>query len=489
MGGGSVMEASHLTYLLPFILLAATAVSVMLAIAARRSHIVAVGLSVAGLAGCVISLPFVLPSPARAVTPLLMVDGYAFFFVGLLCAASAAVVIFGYEYQKLHGGHREEFYLLVVLATLGASVLAASIHFASFFLGLELLSVSLYGLIAYLPQRRRGIEASVKYLILAGASSAFLLFGMALIYAEVGALDFEGVAAALRGNDLRPTLVLPGIGLMLAGVGFKLAVVPFHMWTPDVYEGAPAPVSALIATVSKASVVAVLLRFFIQADLYDQQDLVWVFGTIAVASMFVGNLLALLEDNVKRIVAYSSIAHLGYALVALVAGGEWGPEAVIFYMVAYVITTLGAFGSVSVLSRDGGDEADLIDEYYGLFWRRPVVSAVLTASLLSLAGIPLTAGFFGKWYVLAAGGAESLWTLVLLVVLNSAIGLFYYLRVVVMLYRDPAEETSTAGLAPNAPASPLGTMTLAALLGVLVAVGVYPQPVLDLIEVVVSGLG
>src|SRR5205823_6514881 len=215
-------------------------------------------------------------------------------------------------------------------------------------------------------------------------------------------------------------------------LGFKLAVVPFHMWTPDVYEGAPAPVTAFVATVSKGAVVALLLRYLVQTGASTYRPVLLALSLIAVASMLVGNVLALLQHNVKRLLAYSSIAQLGYLLVALVAGGPRAAEAVTYYMVAYMVTTLCAFGSVTVLSGTTAD-ADTLEVYRGLFWRRPGVAVVLAAALLSLAGMPLTAGFVGKFYVLAAGVESALWLLVVLVVCNSALGLFYYLRLVVTM--------------------------------------------------------
>jgi NADH-quinone oxidoreductase subunit N len=225
---------------------------------------------------------------------------------------------------------------------------------------------------AYLFNRSKlSLEAGIKYLVLAAASAAFLLFGMALIYAQLGTLQFGQIAAMLiSGLSYQKSLIYPGMALIITGIGFKLAVVPFHMWTPDVYEGAPAPVTAFVATVSKGGMVALLLRYFYETGAYRLHPVFVVFSIIAIASMIAGNLLALLQKNVKRILAYSSIAHLGYILVAFLAGGNRAAEAVTFYLVAYFITTLGAFGVVTVLS-NGDRDADSLEDYEGLFWRRP----------------------------------------------------------------------------------------------------------------------
>src|SRR3546814_660613 len=319
-----------------------------------------------------------------------------------------------------------------------------------------------------LRRRERSDEAGIKYLIMAAFSSAFLLFGMALIYARTGSMSFSGIGEALANSGRITPLLLAGFGMMIVGIGFKLAVVPFHMWTADVYEGAPAPVTAFIATVSKGGMVILLLRFFTEANAFRYPTLMVIFTVIAIISMFAGNLLALLQQNVKRLLAYSSIAHLGYLLVAFIAAGagsvpatgatdggtgtaqasgtmaaQTGMEAVIFYLVAYFITTLGAFGVLTVLS-DPVRDAEQLDDYRGLMWQRPRLALVFTAMLISLAGIPLTAGFIGKFYVAAAGIHAGLWLLVILLVVNSVIGLFYYLRLIVIMFQ-PADKTEAKG--------------------------------------------
>jgi NADH-quinone oxidoreductase subunit N len=304
---------------------------------------------------------------------------------------------------------------------------------------------------------------------------------MALIYAQLGTLQFGQIAAMLiSGVAYDKTLIYPGLALMITGIGFKLAVVPFHMWTPDVYEGAPAPVTAFVATVSKGGMVALLLRFFYETGAYHLHKVFLVFSIIAIASMIAGNLLALLQDNVKRILAYSSIAHLGYILVAFLAGGDRAAEAVTFYLVAYFITTLGAFGVVSVLS-NGERDADSIEDYEGLFWRRPVLAGIFTLMLLSLAGIPLTAGFVGKFFLVAVGTSASLWGLIFVLIITSVIGLFYYLRILVALYKSPAE-TGKAAPAALPLLSRSGSYALAGLSVLLVWIGVYPAPFLDAIQ-------
>ena len=477
------MTAPDFIALLPLLIVTGTSILIMLVVAVRRRHAVTAALTLAGLAVAFASVWVAATVAPRQVTPLLFMDRYALFYIGLILAASMAFVLLAYDYFRQCEGDHDELYILMLVATLGSSVLAASSHLVSLFLGLELLSVSLYAMISYLYQRPLPLEAGLKYLVLAAVSAAFLLFGIALLYAALGTMDLARIATTLAGAaPLERPLVLPGLALVITGLGFKLAVVPFHLWTPDVYEGAPAPVTAYIATVSKGAIFAVLLRTFYRSGAHGFTAIFIVFSVIALASMYAGNILALLQTNVKRMLAYSSIAHLGYLLVAFQAAGDLGPPAVTFYLVAYFVTTLGAFGVISALSAGGNEPAEL-EQYRGLFWRRPTVAAVFTAMLLSLAGIPLTAGFIGKFYILAAGASSAVWALVISPVVTSAIGLYDYLRVVVILYARP--ET---GREPEPRLDAVPNFVLALLTVLLFWFGIFPGVLLGLIREAVVGL-
>jgi NADH-quinone oxidoreductase subunit N len=471
-----------MTAILPLVTIAATSVIVMFLIAFYRNHGLTAILTLAGLILSVSSIPFISTMAPRSVTPLLIIDHYALYFMGLILLAGIAVAALSYSYLEIHGGHREEFYLLLLFATLGTAVLAASTHFASLFLGIEILSVSLYALAAYLRHSDRSVEAGVKYLILAAVSSAFILFGMALVYAETGSMEFAQIASRAAASGVHGLPFTAGLGMIITGLGFKLAVVPFHMWTPDVYEGAPAPVTAFIATASKGAVFALVLRYFSRVDLHAHRSLFVIFTVMAITSMFAGNLLALLQQNVKRILAYSSISHLGYLIVTLLASGPMAVSAAAFYLTAYFVTTLGAFGVVTVLSNKDRD-ADSMDDYTGLAWRRPWLAGTFTAMLLSLAGIPLTAGFIGKFYVVAAGVGSALWLLVIALVINSAIGLFYYLRIILALYSHPEEK-----IVAEPALSLSGSAVLAGLTIILIWLGVYPVPVIAIIQKTIQSL-
>jgi NADH-quinone oxidoreductase subunit N len=472
--------------LLPLMLIAATAVTVMLGIACKRSHALAAVLTLVGLTAAFLSIGAAVPSAPRQVTALLLVDRYALFYIGLIILSAGVVAVLSHQYLENHDGHREELYLLLLLATLGCAVLVASSHFVSFLLGLEILSISLYAMIGYLKEGELGLEAGIKYLILASVSAAFLVFGMALIYALTGSMEFSRLReVSVNGPEF--SLLLAGIVMTITGIGFKLGVVPFHLWTPDVYQGAPAPVAAFVATTSKSAMVALLLRYFYLSGAIEYRPVFIVFSTIAVASMCAGNLLALRQTNVKRILAYSSIAHFGYILVAFLAGGTMAIEAVSFYLVAYTVTILAAFGIVSVLSGSQRDTDDL-EDYRGLFWRRPVIAGVFIATLFSLAGIPATMGFFGKFYILGAGAAAGAWPLIIILVVASVAGLFYYLRIVVTLYSASPELTTAQVPFIKQQGSWSGVFMLAMLALLLIWFGVYPVPLLNLIHTTMAAL-
>jgi NADH-quinone oxidoreductase subunit N len=481
-------SAAQLIPILPILVLGGTAVLLMIAVSIRRSHLQAIVITMLGL---IAALYFTSRSDCQTthyVTPLLVVDSFSMMFVGFMIIASGLLVMLSGRYLHPLKRHVEEYYILLLLATLGTTVLATSSHLVSFFLGLEILSVSLYALISYVRRREICIEAGIKYLVLAAVSSAFLLFGMALLYAKLGSMHLpEMVAAFSYGTSqgsvsLEDPLILAGLGLMLVGFGFKLAVVPFHMWTPDVYQGAPAPVTAFIATASKGAIIAVLIRFSVALDLWSYDTLWLIWAIIAGLSMFVGNLMALFQKNLKRMLAFSSIAHLGYLLVAFLVGGEEAITAVVFYLVAYSVTTLGTFGVITVVSNSTGimrDTATLKD-FEGFGHHHPWLACQFALALLSLAGIPLTAGFVGKFMVLTTGVGSSQWVLVLMLAVNSVIGAFYYLRPIVAMYlRRPAEKPVTwmtekisfsSGVA-------LGLISLTVLW-----LGIYPNPVIEMIQ-------
>jgi NADH-quinone oxidoreductase subunit N len=487
------LKTIDLIPLLPVILVSVTAVALLIEIAVRRNYQVVYGTSLAGILLSGLSLLVASQNLPVHVTPLLVVDTYGLYFVAIILVAAFSVTAFAYPYFKGYPDQPEEFFVLLLTATLGAMVLALSNHFVSFFLGLELLSISLYGMIAYPSLYRSRIEASIKYLVLAGITSSFLLFGMALIYISMGTMDFSQMSLS---NQILPgfQLVLTaGWGLLLVGLGFELALVPFQFWTPDVYQGAPVPVTAFIATISKGGAFAMMLRYFSNIPIIQLPALWNIFAVISIASMLFGNIIALVQTDLKRILAYSSISHLGYILVAFLASGIYAKNAVAFYLAAYFITTLIAFGVITSLSRHDREFVELKD-YHGLFWKRPWQSVMLTAALLSLAGIPPTAGIIGKIFLAAAGVESALWPLLIVLVFGSIVGLFYYLRIITTMFRG-REESEEVGAEPEMPGlpiqitqSPLSALTLIILFLLLIGVGIYPTPLLSLISRWIAGM-
>jgi len=484
------MTGADVLHLLPLIILAGGTVVGMLGIAVYRSHVLTLVITLGTLILSFVALRFPVLAPDEYITPLIRFDGYAIFFLGLLFLTAIAVAVMSYGYMRGRTVVREELYVLLLIAMLGCSVLVSSTHFASFFLGLEVLSVSLYALTAYLRSQPTDIEAGLKYLIPAATSSSFLLFGMAMVYAHTGTMELSDLAHFAGGAWERSSLLaLAGMGMILIGLGFKLALVPFHFWAADVYEGAPAPVTALIATASKGAVFALLFRYFGAMGMQIRDPFFVVFTVVAIGSMFLGNYLALFQSNLKRLLAYSSIAHMGYLLVAFLAGGPLAVTAVTFYLLAYFITTLGAFGVITALSNKDTDFSRIAG-YRGLVFRHPLLGVVLAVMMFSLAGIPLTAGFLAKFYVLFAGVRSALWLLVLVLIANSVVGLFYYLRVIITIYQpiQPTQEESRTGhrYSPAPSASILGGILLVVLTVCLIWIGVYPGPVIHWIDTLLS---
>jgi NADH-quinone oxidoreductase subunit N len=459
------MNSIDILTLVPQLILAAGAIVLLLSIAVKRSHLFTTVTAILFVAASFASLFF---HPAEnEISGIFIRDGFGMFFSGLILVVTMYIMLISYPYIEKRAEDMEEYYILMMLAALGSTVLVSSRQFITFFLGLELLSTSLYVLIAFLRNRVHSIEAGIKYLVVAAVSSSFLLFGMALIYSGSGSMYFPDLVPYFGSSELNITGIT-GIAFMMGGIGFKLALVPFHLWTPDVYEGAPAPVSAFVATISKAGVFTFFLRFIYESEILKVNSFMVFITIISAASMLIGNLMALKEKNIKKILAYSSIAHLGYLLIALLAGDKTGEHAFAFYLVVYMFTITGAFTVVSYLSEIDVDASSL-DHYKGLFWTRPGLAIAFSVMLFSLAGIPLTAGFMSKFYLLLAGIGNELWLLSIVLVLSSIIGLFYYLRIIVMMFTETGSkaETSRVGL--------LYGFVFASITVILLGVGIFPE--------------
>jgi NADH-quinone oxidoreductase subunit N len=430
----------------PIIAVVITVLLVMIAITIKRSHMLTGTLTVAGLNIGLFTLLGQMTGfiTSGAVAPvaeqLFVIDSFAQFNMVVIFICALACCTLSYAYLANFKDNKEELYLLMLLSTTGALLMVCAQHMASFFVSLELLSVPLYGLLSYTFLRNKSLESGLKYLVLSATASATLLMGMAFIYAQVGSLSFKSISLTLVTSFESPLLIL-GAALMMFGIGFKLSAAPFHTWTPDVYEGAPAPIATYLASVSKVAMMALAVRFLLDTALLALPSVQMLLMVMATLSILVGNLLAVRQTNLKRLLGYSSIAHMGYVLIVIVSIGAAADSISSMYMAVYAFTSIGAFGVITLMSspyRLTGGADDLV-HYQGLFWRRPVLTAVMTIMMLSLAGIPLTAGFITKLFAILAAVQGTNWFLAAMIVLGSSIGLFYYLRVMLTLFKRPKE--------------------------------------------------
>jgi NADH-quinone oxidoreductase subunit N len=419
----------------------------------------------------------------ESLRPWLLVDHFTLFFEAVLCLGGGLSALLAGGYLPEHQIDRGEFYSLLLFGTLGAMMLAAAGDALTLFLGLETMSIAAYSLTAFRRASPRSAEGALKYFLLGAFAAAVLLYGLALLYGATGHTDLAGIGAAVHGGAAHNPLLVVGAVLVLVGIVFKVSAVPFHAWTPDAYEGAPTPATAFMAVAVKAAAFAMLLRVLV-LSLGDASWTSWASGwppvmaTLAVVTMTVANLIAGRQESVKRMLAYSSIAHAGYVLVAVTSmmrDTTEGGAAVLFYLLAYTVSTAGAFGAL-ILCGSRGREAVTYDDLSGLGRRNPAAALAFALFLLSLAGIPPTAGFFGKWFVFKAAIDGGLYWLAIVAFVNSVIGAYYYLRVLVYMYmREPA-----AG-APIAVPMRSGYVTTALLLSAMLvlALGLMPTRSLD----------
>ena len=412
---------------------------------------------------------------------LLAVDRFALFFKILFLGAAAITVLMSARYLAIEGASPGEYYFLILCATLGMMIMAGGIDLITIFIGLETMAVSFYILAGFIKPNQRSNEAAVKYFLLGAFSLGILLYGMSLMYGLSGTTNLRTMATAFVGQERDPRLVL-AVMLVVAGVGFKIAAVPFHMWAPDVYEGAPTPVTAFLSVGSKAASFAMLLRIFLEGLPSMSADWRLLFEVLAIITMTVGNLAALTQTNLKRMLAYSSIAHAGYVLIGVVAGTPRGVTAMLIYLFVYAFMQLGAF-TVIVLMRRQDVVGDELKDFSGLHVRHPFAAFAMLLFMLSLGGIPPTAGFMGKfWLFGAAIDAGYVW-LAVIGVLNSAISLYYYIRIVVFMY----VKKERVGSAPTTSPA-LGLALGVAVVGTIV-VGVYPGLLFELAEASARTLG
>jgi|UniRef100_A0A7C3WQ49 NADH-quinone oxidoreductase subunit N len=407
---------------------------------------------------------------------MIYVDDFAFLFYLILILGAALTILLSRPYLEEWGKDLGEYYALILFATAGMMMMAASAHMIMIFLGLEVMSIAVYVLAGFFREDVKSNEAALKYLVLGAFASAFLLFGMAFLYgAAGGSLYLDDLAKRLtEAVILTRPLTLLAIALLVVGFGFKVAAVPFHMWTPDVYEGAPTSITAFMAVGVKAAAFAAFARVFFLAFPnfhVNWHMLLWV---LSVATMTLGNVVAIAQTNIKRMLAYSSIAHAGYLLVALVAANQLGAVSILYYLLAYTLMNIGAFGVVILVARKKDNYLNIYD-YSGLAYQHPGLAAGMSVFMFALAGIPPTAGFVGKFYIFSAAVQAGYIWLAILGVMNSLVSVYYYLRITVLMYMRPAE----ADLGP-VPFPPTVTACVAFTAIATVLVGIFPGWFYDL---------
>jgi NADH-quinone oxidoreductase subunit N len=468
-----------LTILPPLLLVAGGIVLLLVDLAVPRNNkAVTAWLAMLVLVVSLITLPFLWGQNLLGFNNMAALDGYAIFLDGLFASIAIITILLTLRYNEDRGIMRGEFYPLLLFSTSGMMLMAHAQNLLVVFVAIELLSIPLYILCGFARPRADSEESAMKYFLLGAFASGFLVYGIALIYGATGTTQLGDIAQKITANQAPNTILLfAGVGLLLVGLGFKVAAVPFHMWTPDVYEGAPTTVTAFMATATKAAGFAAILRIFLFGLAPMLATWQPAIAILAALTMIVGNITALSQTNLKRMLAYSSIAHAGYILIGVAAGNELGITGVLFYLASYAFTTLTAFAVMTVMGTTAGEDQS-IEAYAGLIRRRPVLALVLALAMFSLTGVPPTAGFAGKYFLFQAAVGSGLVWLAIIGVLTSVISAYFYLRVVVTMFmRDASAETKAPGL-PSAARTIALTISAVATLGF----GILPSPLLNLVS-------
>jgi NADH-quinone oxidoreductase subunit N len=412
---------------------------------------------------------FMAQSPGLAFWNMVKVDGFSIFFHVLVIAIAAAVILTSYEYMAVQRIRAGEYYALILFGVAGMALMSSAVELVLIFIALEISSISSYVLTGFRRHEASSAESSLKYFLLGSFATAFFLYGVALMFGATGSTNIDQISNTLLAGPI-PLLAFIAVAFMFVGLGFKVAAAPFHVWTPDVYEGAPAPIVGFMSTAPKAAAFAVLLRVMFVVNVPGRLWLVWLSAAL---SMTLGNVGALVQNNVKRLLAYSSIAHAGYLLMAFAAAPALGTSAAMFYTAAYAAMNVGAFAVVSHFA-NAGERYVTLEDYEGLGRTSPLLAATLTIFLLSLIGIPMTGGFFAKFYVFSAAIQANLIWLTIIGVINSGVGAYYYLRIIVMMYmREPRKPV------PVTPVPLASRLALAVCIVATLYLGIFPGRVLQ----------
>jgi NADH-quinone oxidoreductase subunit N len=414
--------------------------------------------------------------PVHSFNGAYIVDHLSVFFTFIFCISSALAILVSVDFNKREGIKVGEYYSLILFCTVGMVLLASATDMIMIFLGIEIVSISLYVLAGIRRNDPKSNEAALKYFLLGAFATGFLLYGMTLLYGSTGSTKLVMIASAIRnGGVASEPLLLMGVVLLIIGLGFKVAAVPFHMWAPDVYQGAPTPVTAFMAGGPKAASLAAFYRIFSEA--IPQLSPSWeiLLCVVSVITMFVGNLGAIMQTNIKRLLAFSSVAHVGYLIIAIIAKNSLSSSALMFYMLTYAFMIFGTFGIVILLGRKGDENLE-IENYSGLAYKHPVLALSMTIFLLSLGGLPPLAGFVAKFFVFSAALKEGFLILVIIAVLNSAVSLYYYLKVIVFMYmKDPVKEFDIT-------LSPMTLFVIAISIFGTIQLGIFPDSIIALAQ-------
>lgn len=409
-----------------------------------------------------------------------IVDNYSRFFKLIFLLGTGLTILISIKYLEHERMQYGEYFALILFATIGMMIMASGVELITIFLGIELMSISLYALAGYTRERVISNESAFKYFVLGSFATGFLLYGIALIYGMTGSTEIKDISRIVGAATATSPIIVIGMGLLVVGFGFKTAAVPFHMWTPDVYEGAPAPITGFMSAGPKAAAFAAFVRIFMEALPTLQSEWVAPIWIMAVLTMTVGNVIALVQDNIKRMLAYSSIAHAGYVLVAFLAAGQLGITGILYYMLAYTFMNLGAFAIITVLGGKGEQRVN-VDDYRGLAFKHPYAALAMSLFLFSLAGIPPTGGFIGKFYIFSAAVKEGYVWLAVIGVVNSVVSVYYYLRVTVAMYMHGAPDKAEAE-EPALVFSPAVLVAIAVSAYGVLSLGIFPAAYVEVVK-------
>ncbi|MCU4137051.1 NADH-quinone oxidoreductase subunit N [Buchnera aphidicola (Sitobion miscanthi)] len=485
-----IMNLQQLTALLPLLITIFTAVTVILSISCNRNHFFIAVFSILGFISTFFSLYFLVKIIPIDITSLFHIDAYSIFYIGMIIISSISTCVFAYPWLIKYPFNKEEFYLLIIISNLGAISLIASNHMASFFVNIELVSLPMFGLIAYSNYQKHSLEASFKYIILSGISSSFLLLGIAWIYSVSGSLNVLSIHQIFHViSEHEKLVVLFGISMVLFALFFKLSIVPFHLWTPDVYQGTPASVLSFFSTTGKISIFSILLHFFSHHANSNNEILYFILLLITIFSILIGNLMAMFQKNIKRFFGYVSISQSGYLLIVLFASNKnysFSLEASAIYLCSYLFSNIAFFGIINLISNSHEkNNADSLNSYQGLFWSQPILSSIFTIVLLSLSGIPLTLGFIGKFYILSIIVKEHLWIIGFSFLIGTILSWYCYLRIILNLYLHPLKSLKQdLNITHNWFYTPSGIVICISAM-ILLILGVYPNPLISLVKLTI----